>query len=51
MTDLERMELACRRAKESLGPMEFEERRVLQVLIRELAKMNNESTLQQSAQS
>ena len=43
MTDLERMELACRKAESRLGPLEFDERRTLQVLIDELQKINAES--------
>ena len=42
MTELERLELVCRRAKASLGPMEFDEKRVFEVLIRELEKTNKE---------
>lgn len=44
MTDLEKMEVACRRAEADLGPLEFEARRALRSLIRELEKMTREDT-------
>jgi hypothetical protein len=45
MTDLEKMEIACRRAEADLGPLEFEARRALKLLVKELEKMTREATM------
>jgi hypothetical protein len=51
MTDLERMELACRKARDRLGQLEFSERRTLSVLIDELVLMNIEQNRKPNARS